>query len=200
MRIGDPPAGSSIQVQSDLDGMKLEWKRPTGGAMRYGIVAFLLVWLGGWTVGGLTAIRQVLHGDGGAFLLFWLGGWALGMLFAGGMAFSLLRPQRPESIKLGMQSLTYDTGSARAAFMVNSAHYMHQQAAQGARNPMKPLFMKRKVYEFARSECPEFVLEGLGDQQRLRFDVGADRVLIGETLKEPEREWLAHVLQAWREA
>jgi hypothetical protein len=51
-----------------------------------------------------------------------------------------------------------------------------------------------KRCEFSRSECPAFVLEGFGDDQRLRFDSGADRVVIGETPKEPEREWLSQVL------
>ena len=65
-------------------------------------------------------------------------------------------------------------------------------------NPFSMIFQKRKTYEFAKSECPEFVLEGVGDDQRLRFDDGADSVVIGDCLREPEREWLAEILKAWR--
>ncbi len=47
MGIGNPPAGSCIQVRSELDGVKLEWREPSGGAPRYAIAAFLVLWLSG---------------------------------------------------------------------------------------------------------------------------------------------------------
>jgi hypothetical protein len=43
------------------------------------VIAFLTVWLLGWTIGGVFAIGQVMTGFN-AFLLVWLGGWALGMV------------------------------------------------------------------------------------------------------------------------
>lgn len=43
---------------------------------------FLLFWLGGWTVGGISAFSQLLSKGFQPFLAFWLGGWALGELFA----------------------------------------------------------------------------------------------------------------------
>jgi hypothetical protein len=42
---------------------------------------FLPLWLIGWTIGGVAAIRQLLS-TGQIFLLVWLCGWALGWLFA----------------------------------------------------------------------------------------------------------------------
>src|SRR5262249_38736022 len=40
---------------------------------------FLAVWLGGWTVGGLSALGDITKpGDHQAFLAFWLGGWLAG--------------------------------------------------------------------------------------------------------------------------
>lgn len=43
-------------------------------------LAFLLVWLGAWTVGGIAAFNQLGQAQGGAqsFLIFWLCAWALG--------------------------------------------------------------------------------------------------------------------------
>lgn len=41
------------------------------------IILFLGVWLGGWTVGGIAAMRQ-LSVDFHPFLAFWLCGWAIG--------------------------------------------------------------------------------------------------------------------------
>ncbi len=60
------------------------------------------------------------------------------------------------------------------------------------------LLGRRKIHAYARGECPEFVLERVANSQRLRFDDDPDRVIIGETLREPERECLAEVLNAWR--
>lgn len=90
--------------------------------------------------------------------------------------------------------MKYDTGSAPVYFF-NPYWIMSRKQHM---NPFSMLFQKRKTYEFDKSDCPKFVLEGLGDDQRLRFDDGADRVVIGESLKEPEREWLTEVLATWR--
>ncbi|MGA2042380.1 MAG: hypothetical protein ABSG83_03305 [Roseiarcus sp.] len=50
----------------------------TIGAQRSALVAlFLIVWLGGWTVGGVAAMASLAR-HFHPFLLFWLCGWALG--------------------------------------------------------------------------------------------------------------------------
>jgi hypothetical protein len=46
------------------------------------IMLFLLLWLGGWTVGGISAIGALSSKGFEPFLVFWLGGWALGEAFA----------------------------------------------------------------------------------------------------------------------
>jgi hypothetical protein len=51
--------------------------------------------------------------------------------------------------------------------------------------------------EVARSDIRGFVLERVGERQRLCFDQGADRLEIGAGLREPEREWLFAVLRKW---
>lgn len=191
----EPPKNSQIQIRSELDGITLFWKKPSGGPVRYFIAAFVIFWLCGWCAGFGFAVRQLLSGQGPrAFIAFWLAGWTLGGIFAGGMVYLLLRPQRPESVALERDRFRYDTGSAPMDFM--NPYWMLR--GKDGLNALSRLFQKRKIYEVSRSECPEFVLEGLGDDQRLRFDDGADRIVIGESLKEPEREWLAQVLSAWR--
>ena len=49
-----------------------------------GAALFMLAWLGGWTLGGLFALRSFYEGTGdmgsNAFLAFWLCGWAFGEL------------------------------------------------------------------------------------------------------------------------
>ena len=54
-------------------------------------ILFLLVWLGGWTMGEISALRVVfgpgVPGGPTAFLIFWLCGWTFGGLF---VVYSLL--------------------------------------------------------------------------------------------------------------
>lgn len=196
MKLPDPPKNSQIQSKSELNGMTLFWKKPGGGPFRYFIILFLGFWLCGWFAGLVSAGKGLLSGEGpSAFLAIWLAMWTLGGVFAGGMIYLLLRPQKPESIMLERDRFKYDTGAAPMNFM--NPYYMMRKK-QNVMNPFAMIFQRRKMYELVRSKCPEFVLEGLGDDQRLRFDDGADRITIGESLKEPEREWLAQVLNAWR--
>jgi hypothetical protein len=49
-----------------------------------------------------------------------------------------------------------------------------------------------------RDDLDAFDLKHLADRQRLSLDIGADRIEIGESLREPEREWLFAVLEGWR--
>ena len=46
-------------------------------------MAFMSVWLAGWSAGGVAAIGTISH-HFSAFLLFWLCGWALGWVCAAG--------------------------------------------------------------------------------------------------------------------
>ena len=48
------------------------------------------------------------------------------------------------------------------------------------------MFQRRKRIEMAKSELGPVVLQTTGDRQRLYFDNGADRIEIGEHLREPE--------------
>jgi len=53
---------------------------------RWFAILFLVFWLGGWAVGEIAALRQIVSGGevSGAnlFLLFWVCGWTLGGLWA----------------------------------------------------------------------------------------------------------------------
>jgi hypothetical protein len=102
--------------------------------------------------------------------------WTLG----GGVALWALcnyfRPPRPESVRLEAEVLRHDPGGRRPVW--------------GHRAGPEPT-------QVARSDIREFVLERVGERQRLWLDRGTDRLEIGAGLREPEREWLFVVLQSW---
>jgi hypothetical protein len=63
---------------------------------------------------------------------------------------------------------------------------------------VSPTALRRtRVRVLPRSELGEVRVERVGERQRLTVDVGAERIELGASLEEPEREWLADVLRGW---
>ncbi len=192
------PAGCVIEEIDDFDGRTYHWKKPSGGPPRFFVAAFLIFWLGGWAIALVATLNQLLQGNprgGQGFLLFWLGGWTIGGGVAIYMLYLLLRPPQPESVTLGLASFRYDSGSAAINLFFNPWYKMGHYNSQW---PFPRMFPRRKRLEIHRSELGPVVLERVGERQRLCFDNGADRIEIGEQLREPEREWLAAVIEAWK--
>jgi hypothetical protein len=54
---------------------------------------------------------------------------------------------------------------------------------------------KNRTYDLETSQMNNLRLERAGERQRLTFDYGRERIEIGCTLSEPEREWLYGVLR-----
>ena len=65
----------AIEKTRSGDIIRVKAPRPIGS------ILFLLFWLGGWTFGGVWAIKGLMQ-EFQPFLMFWLGGWALGWAFA----------------------------------------------------------------------------------------------------------------------
>jgi hypothetical protein len=194
----DVPAGSIIEQRETAAGVTLAWRLPGGDSSRFFSAAFILFWLCLWTFGGAMAALFLVTGAWGwakLFLLAWLGLWAVGEVTAVCSLWALLRPPRPESVTLGAEAFRYDPGYLPTA---ESADGRGAQPGSSLRWPGHwPA--RRSVIEVARDEVKEFVLERVGERQRLCFDHGADRVEIGPCLREPEREWLWAVLESWRQ-
>ena len=185
------PPGSIVEVQQSHNSVVLSWKsRQSGGCMRYGVLIFLLAWMGGWVLGETSAVRALLKGDGGAFLLFWLVGWTVGGIFCATMIYRLARPSRPERVTLEL------------------LHLIHQPAIEPANifswhdkeSNLFEIFKPRKIRRMAKQEIGEIRIDRVGERQRLSLDYAAKRIEIGASLEEPEREWLFSVLQTWKSA
>jgi hypothetical protein len=166
-------------------------------------VAFICFWLCGWAAGENFALRALFGGleksnelERSAvvtplfvtlFLVGWLGAWTIGGLSAMGAIYSLLRPARPGRLTLSADQLVY-------------------LPPRGAMNPAKWRGVRRRRDFFAgnaaiiipRQEASEPRLERIEHCLRLTIDRGAKRLVIGETLTEPEIEWLSALLARWK--
>ena len=193
------PTGSSIVRETNEGATVYSWYHPNGGLFRYLIGAFLIAWLGGWLMGMIFAISTLLglnnaKGPPIAFLLVWLTMWTIGGMFAMFMAYKILRPASPESLAISDDSLLYDSGTVSPVTIMMPFHFGTRTNPFDAFNR---LFRKRRIQRFEKESFAGFVFENSGTTHRLYFDDGADRVVVGECLREPDREWLSSELIPW---
>lgn len=187
----DLPEDALIAVERGDDGrMTLRWS-PAASALpyrgRWAHVAELSVWLSIWAIIELVVIVMsvaILSGRWQAlgvmqwvllaFMLTWLSGWT----FAGYAAFrqlaALVRPGK-DRLSLTPSVLDYKPG-----------RYFDGREVRTGLPCRIPL-----------SELGEIRLEKIAAGGRLIVDHGAERIEIGRTLRNSEREWLAKVLRAW---
>jgi hypothetical protein len=69
-----------------------------------------------WQIGFRDAASKVLAGNAPAFLMFWLGGWTLGGIAVVYTLFRVFRPSVPETLTLRRNSIAYDSGVAPPDF------------------------------------------------------------------------------------
>ncbi len=186
------PDGCIIQEEETPEGMRIYWQGSVNPWMRFGMAGFLAFWLCGWAFGEILVAGVLFTGLftretpvlTQVFLGVWLGGWTLGGAFTIHTLWKLLRPTRPEIVLLEMDRLCYDPGTISPLPAASDSHNLF---------PKSP-----KPVQIAKEKIPQFLLDRVGERQRLSFDVGADRVEIGNHLREPEREWLYQILETWR--
>lgn len=191
------PHGSTIEEIDEFDGRIYRWRPPSGGPLRYFMAAFLGFWLCGWAVGFVVAAVALLHEADAprGFLVLWLAGWSLGGIMAIFMLYLLFRPPHRESVALKHDTFHYDSGTSAPMPFFNPWYAMRHANPNEAFGRM---FRRRKRIAVSKSDLGSVVLERVGERQRLVFDHGADRIEIGEHLREPEREWLADVIATWK--
>ncbi len=144
-----------------------------------GVTAFSNENLSAWWIGVLIL---AVFGTAGA-CLFWCG----------------YRKRAVETLELRETQMVFDNGPtilpAPLMWFVAFPFQLHPFFSHHYANPA-PHF-RRRVWTVPR-ESVLLVLERVGERQRLRFDVGRDRVEMGVWLTEPEREWLAMELEKWQ--
>ena len=157
------------------------------GILRFLIAIFLIFWLGGWSMGFMSALKGISSGKGGVFLICWLGGWSLGGIFALYFLFRLFRKSTPFQIVLNKPNLAIDTGIPPFKMnftMTNQKDYW------------KTMFPKRKKIEFTHDEMKSLKLRETDSGNRLTIDKGSDRIDIASSATEIEKEWLYNYLDS----
>lgn len=174
------PTGSWIEEHFTADACILKWRLPSSGMKNY--LPILIS----------TGVLVVIGVQGFVFApwrgnpMQWL--FMLAPLLVLFPLFKGFRRPRAESVTLGPDYFRHDPGRAGGVWASVDEHRNHGMGA-GPR-----------PVEIPKAELGDIVIERLGGQLRLRYDVGADRVEIGRYLREPEKEWLAVVIREWQKA
>ena len=109
----------------------------------------------------------------------------------------MLRGPRAESVTLGPDYIRHDPGGRPMALLIHSP-YMSQGFAPLALAVRNDFFRRRTPVDLAKADLSPVVLDRVGERQRLFFVHRGRQIEIGQFLREPEREWLATVIQAWQ--
>jgi hypothetical protein len=153
--------------------------------VRYFFALFMLFWLGGWVAGFNHAFSQIMSGKADSFLIFWIGGWTLGGIFAVYFLYRLIKPPVNESIQLGIDRISYDSGVPPFQF---------QQGFRNQKEMWKSMFPKRTKIEINKDALRSLKLRDTDSGNRLTIDVGINRLDIATGVSEIEREWLYQLL------
>lgn len=191
------PTGSRIDEFDEVEGVTYQWDCPDPTFLR-------------WCVSGITVIQfGVIFGvvipemfqqaqRQGPFPVEIIICFGLFALISAVPLYFGLRKGLPERVTLGRDLFRYDPGlQCSLSYWFNPWFMMKYNDPSEA---FARLFRRRKVIELAKNEFGRVVLDRAGERQRLYFDHCADRGEMGESLREPEREWLATVIQQWQDS
>ena len=197
------PDGCVIGELDDFDGRMYRWNPPSDLKPRCAYSLMLIVQLALWTALWMFALWRLWHNPAISLQILpgMALGWAIGASRPGFKLFRLLCPRHPESVVLGDHVSHYDSGTASSylATKPGPARNLSARLARARRFMACDIpFAPRKRFRIDKEELGALVLDRVDDHQGLYLDHGDDRVEIGKSLREPDREWLAAVIDAWR--
>ncbi len=187
------PNGSQIEKSYTTQGYSIQWKNPDNLLSRYGSVAFMLFWLGGWSIGETTTAQKLwTEFQQGkplvSFEIIWLGGWTVAGLSALSYIYPFLRDAGTTQLVLGNYELTYNPGrQPTTEFLLNKTKQVGNSFIYTGGNNITA----------KKQDISNLQLIYIGERLRLSFDIGAQRIEVGEYLTEPEKEWLHKTIENW---
>jgi hypothetical protein len=158
-----PPEGSNISIKRLGSSRQITIPYKGGNILRYLIGLFLVFWLGGWVFGFKSAAYEVLSGRASEFLIVWLAGWSIGGFFAWYFAYRVFRPAVSEKIRLGIDSIFYDSGIP--PFQLHFGFTKQKEI-------WRSIFPKRIKKEIRRDELKSLRLRETDTGNRLTVDSG----------------------------
>jgi len=106
-------------------------------------------------------------------------------------AYTTIKGRKPFVLTLSAGSIRYETGTISGGTI--------DKEASNVRSLNEAMTVAKKYWkrnlDMEISKVANLRLEGIGEQQRLYLDYEGQTCEIGQTLSEPEREWLCELLR-----
>lgn len=183
----EPPQGSKITVKEEGLERVIKIHPKTEEVMKFVIGFLLVLWLGGWFLGFYEDFENVISNKRDVFLLIQAVAGLVAGLCAGYFIYVVFRPFVPETLRLGADSVFYDSGFPPFHLELDFEN------PKGIWRPMLP---KRTWIKLERQVLHTLALREFESGNRLTVDLNAQRIKIGVTATEVEREWLYEVLKS----
>lgn len=174
------PQSARFQSETTSEGLRVV----IPASRNWFIMLFLLAWLGGWTIGETSVVRQLLNaGDKTptAFLLFWLVGWTIGGVCAFGTVLWQLA---------GREILTVNSSALIYRVEVFGIGISRSYGASDIRNLRATAYPASTNWTRRNMFPPLFGAE----HGTLAFDYGARTIRVGASLDEAEARLLVSSL------
>jgi hypothetical protein len=192
--IKEPPSGFKIQVEETLRGTKYSWRDEESTSAKFKslilhilIVCFALFF-------GLFILIRFMYGpeEAPVYILCIVFAVCILMVLSNGyLAYKTLKGPKPFLLILSPGNILYESGTISESSIREIARNV-----QGLNEvfEMSKKYTKRSL-NIATSNITNLKLEREGEKQQLCLDYEGQRIEIGPTLSEPEREWLYEVLK-----
>lgn len=189
------PEGSRVKAEQDAHSTSFVWKDSDRKSTKLGHLVFSFFFIGFSAFFLVSVIRHFTGGSDqwhlGVPLLLALILTILGMTGGFFLLFITLKSTRPFKLVLSPGNIRYEIGDISSRSINARAHKIQDLSEIAAW--MKKY--RKRVYEAQTSKVTNLKFERVGDKKRLSFDIGADRVEIGEILSDIEKEWLYEILR-----
>ena len=174
------PTSSRVSVDRVPEGTNITVR----AKRRTFLMAFLLFWLCGWTIGGFAAAGALVSGgaDGKAslFLLVWLGAWALGWLYAAATLFWMFAGRETLVVSRAGITKTVSIPILSRSWHYNPAHVAHVRRHQ----------TEQQVFSPRAFENP------LGANGGVAFGYGHKTVTFGTSIDDAEARLIIEALNS----
>ena len=181
----EPPTGSSMLIEQGIHSTTILWRDKEKGRTKITFILFG-AYLCIFSVCMLySAIKEKF-----SILLFSIG---IFVLLAGFIhLWSSIRAKRPFRLVLSRGRLSYKPG----AISMNHFQEIEADGIESVQNMIAWMKKyKKSIFDLEHVAIQNLTLEKVGDRQRLTFDHGADRIEIGMTLSDAEKEWLYETIR-----
>ncbi|MCK6471029.1 MAG: hypothetical protein L6R28_04715 [Planctomycetes bacterium] len=185
-----PPLGTTIRVEDEWGTPKLVLPHKAS-PMRYlftlASIAVLCAWALIWTSLTNEVVNNTEWFEG--FLVVWLCAWTLVGILHLYTLYRLYAAGAPETFTFALPNLQYDSGTPPVKLLIGFGFRPQTEY-------FKSLVAKRKQFTITQGELASLRLREHESGNRLTVDCGGQRIELGASLSEIEREWLFKTLAA----